>query len=349
MAIYSASPGPLRDLIRTIPFDWRAAPTIGLKALRRSESRFHWFDEAKDRTPGLGTLGYLPIEVRHMIYTLIIQAVEEDLRKHRWCFDPVSDMHDVFFMPYNGARHKDPFESERTSHDIAALLAASGIIQSEIQKLHLSTVVMKLYSPLDHPFRSLSIEQTALVGRIAIDLLPGNNDDLWIGFLRQNLLPNLKSIVLRLGHDHGQVPYLKRLSDLATFQYCSGEPCKSGLAKTKAGGMRCKHVQKLFMLAKRLRQDLTVYEVTARILARNVPNAAIQQAPRPEHCSMCYKHCGAILQHAEKHSDEWLVPTLDTTFKWQDLEKIIPSSIDGYDLTATPELMRREHLKYFKA
>lgn len=347
MAIYSASPGPLKDLIMTLPFNWRAAPTVGLKALKRSESRFHWFAEAKNQNPGLGTLGYLPIEVRHLIYKEIIEAVVEDFKGY-WCFDRVSDMHDILFLPLN-ARKKGPLESRRTGQDIHALRAASGIIQSEIHQMHLSQTVMKLYSPFDHQFRSLSTQQTALISRMAMDLHPRYNGALWIRFLRQNPLPNLQTVALGLGHDHGQVSYLKRLSDLATFQYCSGEQCKSGFDKPNADGRRCNHVNKLFRLAKRLRQDLTVYEVISKILTKNVPNAYIQQARRPEHCSMCYKHCGAILQHVKSYKDEWLVPTLDTTFKWQGLEKIIPLISDGHYIVSSPEAMRREHLKYFEA
>ncbi|KAL8750360.1 MAG: hypothetical protein Q9184_006450 [Pyrenodesmia sp. 2 TL-2023] len=347
MAIYSASPGPLKDLILTLPFKWRPAPTAGLRALKRSESRFHWFAEAKNRNPGLGTLGYLPIEVRHLIYEEIIKAVEEDFEKY-WSFHRFYDMHDILFRPLN-LRKKGPFGWEPASQNIPALRAASGIIQSEIHQMYLSKTVIESWFPRNNRIGGLSVQQTALVGRIAVDLCPRYNGAFWIKFLRQNPMPNLKTVALSLDHDHGRGSYLKRLSDLSTFRYCDGEACKFGLDMTNTDGRRCKHVQKLFILAKRLRQDLTVFEVIAKVLANNVPNASVQLAQHAPPCSLCYEKCEAILDNTKTHEDKWLIPTLDTTFKWQELEDRISITFEDPCCSSFVELVRLEHFKYFKA
>ncbi|KAL8896928.1 MAG: hypothetical protein Q9207_007476 [Kuettlingeria erythrocarpa] len=348
MMIYAALPGPLQDLILALLSTWRAAPTTGLMALRRSKARFRWFNGAKKRHPGLGTLGYLPIEVRHLIYTEVIRAVEEDYAKSEGCLDHKLDIHAELFMPFQ-TREKRPFDT-RTSHDIAVFRAVSRTVQSELHRMYLSTMVMTFCSPHDLRIRNFSTQQTDLVRKIVVDLDPRRSGSSWITFLRRNSLPNLQTVVLRLDHQRGLRSYLRRLSDHAVRQYCDGKHCKFGLDTTRKDGRRCTHVQKLLRLAERLLHDLAVYEVIAKLLAKNVPNASIQQGPRPEDCSLCYEKCEAILQHARTHEDGWLVPTLEISPTWRELEKRIPYLLGFYhDYISSPESMRREHLKYFKA
>ncbi|KAI4180803.1 MAG: hypothetical protein LQ346_006912 [Caloplaca aetnensis] len=330
-AIYAALPGLLQDLILALLSIWRAAPTIGFMAIKRSKPRFHWFDEAQKRHPGLGTLGYLPIEVRNLIYAEVIRAevfraVKEYFAKHNYTFDPEWDIRAEVFVPYQ-SRKEGPLD-RRFRHDLPAFRAASRTVQSEMHRMYFSTTMMRLdsrYGSPDPRLRILSTQQTDMIRRVAVNLDPGPIAAFWIAFLRPNPLPNLQTVVLHRNHQHGQRSYLKRLNDHATFRYCSGEHCNVGRGTTNTDGSRCKHVQRLLKLAtERLRRGLVTYELIAKIPTKNAPNVSIQPRPRPEDCSACYEKCEAILQHVKTHEDgrivPTLVPTLRISFKWQYLE-----------------------------
>ena len=77
----------------TLPFDFLSAKSVddATFALRRTWRRWKWFEDAaaldKARGTGLGTLGYLPWEIRQIIYQMIIeiyQASETASGFRRW-------------------------------------------------------------------------------------------------------------------------------------------------------------------------------------------------------------------------------------------------------------------------
>lgn len=61
-------PGLTTDVYLTLPLARDFDPSAMEKAVGRSRSRWHWFTEGQRRNPALGTLSYLPVEIRWLIW-----------------------------------------------------------------------------------------------------------------------------------------------------------------------------------------------------------------------------------------------------------------------------------------
>ena len=86
----------------TLPFDQNLVKrylTDGI--LNRTKRRWAWFDEAQRLNPGLGTLQYLPAEVRRMIWKELFQCRDTLSSDGLWEYDctcgPIFDLSAYFF------------------------------------------------------------------------------------------------------------------------------------------------------------------------------------------------------------------------------------------------------------
>jgi len=95
---------PQRDsiFVMTLPFDQNLVKryiTEGI--LHRTKRRWEWFAEAQRLNPGLGTLRYLPAEVRNMIWKYLFHCRDTLSADGLWEYDrtcgPIFDLSAYYF------------------------------------------------------------------------------------------------------------------------------------------------------------------------------------------------------------------------------------------------------------
>ena len=109
---------PRRDpaFVMTLPFDQNLVKrSLTDRILDRTKKRWAWFDEAQKLNPSLGTLRYLPAEVRRMIWKELFQCRDTLSCDGLWEYDctcgPIFDLSAYYFgfgrrglAGYNGLR-----------------------------------------------------------------------------------------------------------------------------------------------------------------------------------------------------------------------------------------------------
>ena len=95
---------PSRDFtfVVTLPFDQNLVKRyITDGVLNRTKRRWHWFVEAERLNPGLGTLQYLPAEVRRLIWKELFRCRDTLSSDGIWEYDrtcgPIFDLSAYYF------------------------------------------------------------------------------------------------------------------------------------------------------------------------------------------------------------------------------------------------------------
>ncbi|KAL8923893.1 MAG: hypothetical protein Q9208_004329 [Pyrenodesmia sp. 3 TL-2023] len=197
-----------------------------------------------------------------------------------------------------------------SSQNVPALRSVSRALQSECDNAIFSTTTikcpdwLKAYTILvgpSPPLPKASIRRISLV----VDSGSGCSKG-WIELIRRHLPLDLQTIILDLNHDHGRSKCHQYLSNLR-HPYC--EPNCSSCFRYPNITKRCKHVDKLNRLAGRLRQDLRLFEILAKILKEKFPHVAVKLAESVD-CT-CHQYCRSILQNGETGEFDWIVPNME--------------------------------------
>lgn len=198
-----------------------------------------------------------------------------------------------------------------SSQGVPALRGVSRILQAECDNTFFATTTircpdwLKAYTMLMAPSPLLP---KASIRRISFTIDSGARCSKgWIELFRRHLPLDLHTIILDLNHDHGWSRYHQYQSFLRDPYY---EPDCSTCFKYPGAPKRCKHLDKLKRLAGRLRQDLRLFEILAKIVKEKLPRVAVKLAPGSVDCT-CHQYCRAILQNAETREFDWIVPTLE--------------------------------------
>ncbi|KAL8994367.1 MAG: hypothetical protein Q9188_007086 [Gyalolechia gomerana] len=305
MATNSSVPRHPKPINSTIPFDTLNTPSFILKnTIDRSLSRSHWFTAGQRQNPGLGTLSYLPVEIRNRIWMYT-------LNHNAFCYFNS----DIWLHQARGCLYEDYWlPSWKRDYDVRALRAASQKIRLEFDQTFFRATPMEFESIFSATrlMRQIDTWQFQWIRQISFKLVGKDGGPSWTTFFRNHLPPNLQKVCLDLHHEHGQTSlrWYKSVFD----GNCGGARCKTSLKPTKTGEKRsCSHLQKLNYLSKRLERDLSMFESVTRTLARNVPQATVQLVKTNADCSLCHESCRALLKDAEELRAEQLLLALNAT------------------------------------
>ena len=176
-------------LIATLPFDQdRVARYITDRVLYHTRQRWSWFSEAQKLHPALGTLSYLPPEVRAMIYRALVHCRENLGADGLWEYDETLgyplDMSSYYF----GFGLRSP-----SDNSVKGIRLASSVTKLEFEETFLSSHTFRFNSAesLASFFDRLQDTMKARVLSIDIGLCPLYIMDPWmspITHLPQGLL-----------------------------------------------------------------------------------------------------------------------------------------------------------------
>lgn len=248
---------------------------------------------------GLGTLGRLPIELRHLIY----QEVTTTYRKFRVVENVRSFAFIELFKPFECCRLFETLSKlARVQQIVSALRASSKTIEFEYDEWFLSTTNIRLDQPCQRICNLLAKElsplQTSWIRCISITIDAYHTAEQWPSFLRQYAPPNLRAVVIDFAHDHGHGRsrrYLHRLPKIsAEIAYAAGLPNRCDIPG-------CKHLGRSSATANFLEIQLHGFESVVKFLKASRPEARIQMAPTS--CRRCPGLCAAILEGIRTDED----------------------------------------------
>lgn len=264
-----------------------------------SSQSSRWFAAAKHRSPGLGTLSYLPLEIRCLIYREITRTYRDSWSAEYICGFLFLGLFDAFEVwgvgevTWRGA----------ASQVVSAIRASSKTIQCEFDELILSTTIVSwyqsCYSISTFADKRLSPLRASWIRRVSINIEADHRVKQLPRLLREYIPPNIRVVVIDFDHDHGQYNYRVQLGKLPRI--CAGLSCTSGLHPLKrydrSKVRSCKHLHKLFALGQTIRNQLHVFESVVKIMKASRPEAEIQLAPTG--CLRCPRLCAAILNNIQ--------------------------------------------------
>lgn len=266
-----------RDLFLTLPFRNQYAPRSVIKEMiDRSRSRWQWFATGQLRNPGLGTLSYLPVELRDLIWIKLDIGGE-----FRWLRNFIGP----FQSPYE-LRHFNLSAVRRVSHPVKV----------EFDRAIFATTPIIFFSPTHAMslLRCIDKWQFSCIRHVSFLLDGSDSVSKWDALFQRSLPPNLQTICLDLYHGHGQSSH-DQYKEI--FDRVCGTRCKKSLGKTTTGEKRmCSHIHKLNYLSKKLKRDLSVFEYITRMLTRTAPQATIKLAKEIIDCRLCHESCKELLK-----------------------------------------------------
>ncbi|KAI4272981.1 MAG: hypothetical protein LQ337_004940 [Flavoplaca oasis] len=283
------------------------------QAVERSRSRWHWFVEGRRRNPALGTLSYLPIEIRCLIWKEIAGRHSwQDLVRNwpwsDWRFASHYYDTDLFidsppFIGHAGSRHlwlgniRDTVKDIHEDLPMPYLRMALPLVGLEFDEMFLSTTTLEFCawtSVMSTLNRYITPWQLPWLRHLSILL---DSDAFGQVIFRENdLPPNLTKLTLDLAHENHLELYKKYQSVVRTK--CRGESCRVGRysGSTKPGASRsCKHINKSNFLANKLERDIELLETTTMVVVRNKPSVTIQLGNKNVQCRLCHSRCREIL------------------------------------------------------
>lgn len=312
-------PGRLTGIYLTLPltpdFDHAAME----KAVERSRSRWHWFAEGQCRNPALGTLSYLPVEIRWLIWQEL--AGRETWQKlvapmshwGRWWYSPYQYANvcfDVSLLSYRDhvRSYREHVESviEDLTPNVPVPVLRKGVPLAglEFEERYLSTTTLEfryLWEANDTFNDKITPWQIPWIRHLSFVLDSGN--DGWLPFFQRYLPPNLRTVTLDLNHDQHLRPYKEY--QIAIGRQCGGQHCTVGRHRsTKTILARsCKHYHKSRFLAKKIDRDVGLVEDVTSTLTRDNPLVAIQLGKKNTECLLCHHRCRRIL---DQINQDWL-------------------------------------------
>lgn len=175
----------LRDpaLIATLPFDQnRVRRYITDQVLFRTRQRWSWFTDARKLNPALGTLYYLPPEVRSMIWQALLYYRKTLSTDGMWEYDrtlgsPLSLS--AYYFGY-GRRHLN-------DSNVSGLRLVSSTAKLEFDEAFLSNYTFRFnhHENLAGFFKALQDTTKILVRSIDIGICPLYDLDSWMGTISQ--------------------------------------------------------------------------------------------------------------------------------------------------------------------
>ncbi|KAL8919863.1 MAG: hypothetical protein Q9208_006596 [Pyrenodesmia sp. 3 TL-2023] len=276
-------------LYLTLPIIPLSSPTTS-KAIERSRSRWHWFTEGQRRNPALGTLSYLPVEVRWLIWRELAAGETWQL-----LIDPMDRLFRQFFwrsslddLPSCVTLVRAVLDDIHSHVPVPVLRKAIPLVGLEFDEMYLSTTTLH--------FRQVWEANRCLGEQIApwqlpwirhLSFLLDSQDDNWLKFFERDLPPRLRTITLDLAHAQHMRPYERYKQTIK--DHCGGEACS---------GRRRKHHTNLGFLAKKTVRDVDLLEIVVAILMRNYPVVTIRLGVGNDECPLCRDRCRKILEEA---------------------------------------------------
>lgn len=249
---------------------------------------------ANESSLGLGTLGRLPIELRHLIY----QEITTTYRKFRFVENVCGFAFIELFKPFECCRLFETLSKlARAQQIVSALRASSKTIEFEYDEWFLSTTSIMLDQPCqlicNLLAKGLSPLQTSWIRRISITIDTYHTAEQWPSFLRQYAPPNLRAVVIDFAHDHGHNRARKYLDMLpkisAEIAYAAGL-----FSSNRCDIPGCKHLGRSSAIANIFEIQLHGFESVVKFLKASQPEARIEMAPT--NCRRCPGLCAAILE-----------------------------------------------------
>lgn len=270
MATLSAAQRSNRNVILTLPFNPLPVSYNGVTkpAIDRSIRRWSWFTQAQKLYPSLGTLSYLPVEVRLLIWRKLVEGRSWQQLVHPDMFHMVSGVWEKCF----------PVHRLREAIPLAGL---------EFDQMHLSTVPLHFGSAKaasefwDH---KITPWQLPWIRNLSFTL-ESDSTQSWLHYFHRALPPNLKTVTLDFQH-----------ATLCLTGNCSSSP-RPGTTTRQVLGR--KH-HRVTQSAKRLERDLALFEVIAKVVAREAPQAVILLGQQDIKCQSFIAMCKGILTEIER-------------------------------------------------
>lgn len=200
MSILSRTMDPsFRDpaILSTLPFDQLYARRYKTEeALERTGKRWAWFEEALKTDPTLGTLNYLPLEIRHRIWQMVLQFDDTLSVDGLWEYD-----HSLG-APFNLSAYYFGFGRRRFLEANAnALRLVSSSVRTESDDVFLSMRTFRFNRPesLNAFVGHLTHHQLSRLRSIAVGLLvcTSTSMEVWLDPLTR-LPPSLQDIHFRI-------------------------------------------------------------------------------------------------------------------------------------------------------
>ena len=182
-------------LVATLPFDQNQVPRyVTEEVLLRTRQRWSWFSEARKINPALGTLCYLPSEVRSMIWQALLYHRESFSTDGDWEYDL------NLGPPLNMSAYNFGFRRRHLSAEgIMGPRLVSSVIKLEIEESFLSkhTFRFNYAANMAGFFNGLKDTMKLRVLSIDIGICLLYAMDPWMGPL-ECLAPGLQRICFRL-------------------------------------------------------------------------------------------------------------------------------------------------------
>ncbi|KAL9012580.1 MAG: hypothetical protein Q9173_002662 [Seirophora scorigena] len=241
-------------------------------ALQHSLANPEWFLEGRRRDPAFGTLSYLPVEIRCLIWQNLVRGTTRSK----------ADLWPAWV---------------RSSRRLRMALPLVGL---EIDHLYLTTTRLHFDSyVIAIAFWRLKLPpwEISWIHHLSFTFGAGN-DDHWIEWFRGGLPPNLETVTLNFDHDHGGRKYREYAMMVSGFCLASRVLLLRG--KNLGEKRISRRTQKLNFLGRKVQRDLALLEVVTKIIARTAPRAAIMLGPTNQDCKACHQQCEEVLKEVEK-------------------------------------------------
>lgn len=189
------SPGNLElwapRFVLTLPFDanrrqqYRTEPV-----LQKTRQRWQWFSEARDRHPQLGTLGYLPYEIRSLVFEWALACPPTASADGLWEYNhhrgPVLNLNSYYFGFGRSRAIDDSFNHLRS---------ISSVVRAEYEEVFLSkrTFRFNAASNLEAFLTQLSDIQRARIMHVALGISVLYSTISWLGTVKM-LSDTLRSL-----------------------------------------------------------------------------------------------------------------------------------------------------------
>ncbi|KAL8757194.1 MAG: hypothetical protein Q9184_004280 [Pyrenodesmia sp. 2 TL-2023] len=271
----------------TLPFSALFNEPATQKAVERSRSRWHWFAEGRRRNPALGTLGYLPVEIRWLIWREVAggRTWQQLVASVNW--DPPS----LNRLPYEEYflwldRLTVMFRDFPKNVPLPVLRKGIPLAGLEFDEMYLSTTALILprvsgaNRVLD---KNVAPWQLTWIRHLSFILDSGGDD--WLQFFERDLPPNLTKVTLDLNHRQHLQPYNQYKNTIICD--CEGEACP---------GRRRKHHTNLSFLAKKTARDVDLLEIVVAKLMRVKPAVVIRLSEGNGECPLCHNDCQRTLE-----------------------------------------------------
>ena len=288
------------DLTMTIPFDLKYSfwPSL-LKArvLRQTELRRCWFDEAskddKEANTRLGTLRFLPYEIREQIFKIVLENYFDEFNLERRRYGTLTKWQLnyegwVCHCKVAGYKTWDVFnlisyccvtESQYKTRAPLNLRFASESLREESDHVFLASNTFEFTCPasLERFMNELSPLQQRHLRRIKLHI---------VGYMYWNCFPNISKVYKRwMAVCERLPPRLVSVQFILSYHWGISNGIWTGNNRDRGFG--------------------DVLELLSKRVSRACPRAKISMAGRDKFCEEYFDVLNAMLQELEPWSKEW--------------------------------------------